>query len=47
MCIETGEIYGSIAQAAKTIGVASKSIKKALNPGRTCKGFTFKLIGEE
>lgn len=44
MCNETGEIYVSISDAAKKIGVCVKSIKKATKPGRTCKGFTFKYI---
>lgn len=47
MCIETGEVFGSVSQAAKVIGAASKSIKKATKPGRTCKGLTFKYTGEE
>jgi hypothetical protein len=44
MCNETGEIYVSISDAAKKIGVCVKSIKKATKPGRTCKGLTFKYI---
>lgn len=43
-CNETGVIYASIAKAAKALGVAVKSIKKATNPGRTCKGHTFSYV---
>jgi group I intron endonuclease len=43
-CNETGVVYPSIAQAAKALGVAVKSIKKATSPGRTCKGNTFSYI---
>ena len=45
-CNETGTIYESISQAAQEIGASVKSIKKATNPGRTCKGFTFSYVKE-
>jgi group I intron endonuclease len=43
-CKETGIEYASIAQAAKEIGVAVKTVKKATLPGRTCKGLTFEYV---
>lgn len=43
VCNETGKIYASISEAAKDIGACIKSIKKATQPGRTCKGKTFTL----
>lgn len=45
-CNETGTIYESISHAAQEIGASVKSIKKATNPGRTCKGFTFSYVKE-
>jgi hypothetical protein len=44
MCKETGVVYDSVACAAKDIGVSSKSIRSATQPGRTCRGLTFEYI---
>jgi group I intron endonuclease len=44
MCNETGVVYDSIAQAAKSMGVSVRSIKMATRPGRTCKNLTFKYL---
>jgi hypothetical protein len=45
-CNGTGVVYPSIAQAAKAFDVASKAVKWATTPGRTCKKHTFSYVEE-
>lgn len=41
VCVDTGEVFSSIARAAKSINVHPSSLNRALKDGRPCKGVSF------
>ena len=46
-CIETGEVYRSLSDAARAIGYSVANIHHALNSGKTCKGMHWEYVEEE
>lgn len=44
MCIETGEVFNSVAEATRAIRAHKGNITNAIKLGQKCKGYTFKYI---
>lgn len=44
LCVETGQIFPSITEAAKTLGVSEASINQAIRKGVRCKGNHLRFV---
>eukprot|EP00808_Paulinella_micropora_P011445 g6134.t1 len=44
LCVETGEIFGSMAEAARNKGIALDWLRRSIKRGQRCQGLTFARI---
>lgn len=44
LCVETGKVYGSIREAAASMGFRRRSITESINQGRSRGGYTFTMV---